>query len=232
MEFYCSSSSSITSKLVTELLLLCLLHAHSPKPGRRESAAELPDPLPLPCHLSSPGDPRQGQPPPTAGHTSGRFKPRRAGRHPKPRGPAGPARGRGSSAIFPRTKNRPRRLPRRCSIGLALPDTSCQQRNPGAPGIPGRLQGLALTLGSVRKLRSGVGRESRERDGDHARPVLLEEDETATLHPHPLWDEGKSQRGSLKLSVPLWKNQLELSQGRLDASTCESWIWTLAAVPG
>lgn len=138
-----------------------------------------------------------------------------------------------SFPFFANAKSWLRRPPSNCSIALALPDTSCQQRNPGAPGIPGRLYGLAPTLGFVRnvpQLQSGVWRVSlgMAHDGYRAQQMLFEEDKTAALRPDPLWDKQrkKSPKGSLKLSAPLWKNQqrcevLGLSQGRLNASTRE-----------
>lgn len=67
------------------------------------------------------------------------------------------------------------------------------------------------------------------RGGYHTWRMLFTEDKTAALRPDPLWDEQgkkKSQKGSLKLSAPLWKNPqccevLGLSQDRLNASTRE-----------
>lgn len=138
--FHGSSSSSIPWELVMELLPL-----HSPKPGRRESTAQVPNPLLLPCHPSCPGIPAG------PGHTLDthwvwspqtlqnitprpRMSPQAPERHPKPQGPhEAPAH------------------PRLSLHRLALPDTSCQQRNPQAPGTPSRSQGLALTLDFVTK---------------------------------------------------------------------------------
>lgn len=103
-----------------------------------------------------------------------------------------------SFAFFANAKSRLQWLPSNCSIALALLDTSCQQRNPGAPNIPGRLCGLAPTRGFVRnfrQLQSRVWRVSLRTacDGYHARQMLFEEDKTAALHPNPLWDKQRKQ---------------------------------------
>ena len=217
---------SFLSWFTEELLFCCVLHAHSlpttTTPWRKRQpnyASPPPSMQPLLPHVP----PAAERTTPT--HTTGHAWPKHHEGLNR-RGHAGEvvtptARGRTvlsqacrSFAFFANAKSWLRRPPSNCSITLALPDTSSQQQNPGAPGIPGRLCRLALTLGFVRnvqRLQSGVRRASLRTapDGYHAERMLFEEDKTAALRPDPLWDKQrkKSQKGSLKLSAPLWKNQ-------------------------